>query len=366
MAIGIIDADFGIYCPVQPNLECAKICAYWRKHNEFTKLIDEIDLIHYSKNYYRKDYDNGDLPPEIGNERVEFGGRVFSPLTYAPLPIEIEETVPTFYPYGRYEELWNDSFATAALYKKLMNAQHARLSLDGRTIWENFHKPLNTSIGPAKPIIFHDYNLNAIDGAPQFVLDYCKGERFVGTKFPIMAADPKEMLVWAPIKPSPQIFNFQYNGVLPDEALYELSGLNLALLENLLYNISSGWSSEEEFVVDGLPKIFSQAAFLQNRGITISLIDRDQFLISPELKNLLSLINGWIRRGKKDLDQTFYQYCRARALIWEKKSETKFGTISANEIRAALTLIHNLNPDLLDSFCTLTKTELRGGKFGQV
>lgn len=366
MAIGIIDADFNLYAPIQPNLECAKICTYWRRHNEFIKLIDEVDLVHYSKNYYRKDYDNGDFPTEIGDSRVEFGGRAFSPLSYKPLPQDIEETTPSFLAYGRYEEIWSDSFQLQALFHKLLAAQHARLSMDGCTIWDNFEKAVDTKISYSKPLILHDYDLNAIDGASRFVLDWCKGKRFVGTKFPIQANTSSQILQWASVKPSPQIFNFQYTGVLDDAALYEISGLNLALLENLLYNVGSGWKSPQDFAVNGLPRIFAQAAFLHNRGLQISLIDRDGFLVLPELKNLLSLLNGWIRRGRKDDTITFYTYARNRAMAWEKNELARYDQMTANEIRAALTMAHDLNPELFDQFCTLTKTELRGGKFGQV
>lgn len=366
MAIGIVDADFNLYAPIQPNLECAKICTYWRRHNEFIKLIDEIDLIHYSKNYYRKDYDNGDFPSEIGDSRVEFGGRAFSPLSYKALPQDIEETIPSFLPYGRYEEIWSDSFQLNALFHKLLSAQHARLSLDGHSIWDNFEKAVDKKIPSSKPLILHDYDLNSIEGAPQFVLDWCKGKRYIGTKFPIQADEPAQILRWTAIKPSPQIFNFQYNGVLEDVALYEISGLNLALLENLLYNVGSKWKTSQDFVVNGLPQIFAQAAFLHNRGIQISLIDRDDFLVLPELKNLLSLLNGWIRRGKKDDAITFYDYARNRAIAWEKNEVARYDQMTADQIRAALTLVLNLNQDLFAQFHTLTKTELRGGKFGQV
>lgn len=53
MAIGIVDYDFFHNAPSIPNLECGKLIAYWRFHNEYTTLLRDINLERYRQVYFR-------------------------------------------------------------------------------------------------------------------------------------------------------------------------------------------------------------------------------------------------------------------------------------------------------------------------
>lgn len=45
----------------------------------------------------------------------------------------------------------------------MMTAEHARLSLDGKTIWPEYGRQFQ-NLKNARNLILHDYDLNAIEG----------------------------------------------------------------------------------------------------------------------------------------------------------------------------------------------------------
>lgn len=361
MALAIIDADFPRYSPIVPNLECAKLSAYWKKRNEFISLIDEIDLVHYSKIFYRKDYDDGDYPPQLGDGRIEIGGRAFSPASYRPLPLQIETTIPDVSIYERYADLCGNSKYQRALFKKLINAQHARISLDGRTVWDDFEKAIDPSIGRLKPIILHDYNLNAVDGSWEALAQHCGNGtsevRRIGIKFPTRASKPEELTRWIDFSISPGIFNFHYDALMSDLLFDEVARKNVALLENLVYNIGEEWKDEDHFVECVLPRIFLQAAYLHKKGRKIPLLDENQKIICPELKTSLSLINGWCRWKYQDSLAAYVMSCK----VVEEKGFSR--AIPTEEARKAFRYIGHKNPELFKWFYTVLGAELRGENF---
>lgn len=49
------------------------------------------------------------------------------------------------------------------IFQNMMEAEHCRISLDGKTIWEDYPKQFKF-LKTARNLMLHDYNLAAIDG----------------------------------------------------------------------------------------------------------------------------------------------------------------------------------------------------------
>jgi hypothetical protein len=83
----------------------------------------------------------------------------------------------------------------------MMRAQHLRLSLDGRTIWNKFERQLD--LGPTTRTLFlHDKNLQDIEGAPeviQFLMDKLPksvSSKKLAMKFPVIVDNIKDLKRW--------------------------------------------------------------------------------------------------------------------------------------------------------------------------
>jgi hypothetical protein len=72
----------------------------------------------------------------------------------------------------------------------MMEAEHCRLSLDGKTIWEDYSSQFKF-LKTARNLMFHDFDLGAIDGSFEEVQRLLARARTdgwatrVGMKFPV-------------------------------------------------------------------------------------------------------------------------------------------------------------------------------------
>lgn len=167
MSIGIMDADISTYVLVPFNLEAMKLSAYYKKKGELVVLSPSFTPQRHEKFFYRKDYNDGDYPINLLREQnVEYGGLAFSNNIYQPLPIEIERMVPDTSIYQKMESviMGTKSPQRKKIFQNMMTAEHCRLSLDGKTVWPDYWRQFN-NLPTARNIIFHDYDLGAIDGA---------------------------------------------------------------------------------------------------------------------------------------------------------------------------------------------------------
>lgn len=169
MSIGIMDADMSTYTLVPFNLEVMKLSSYYKKMREIVVLAPSFTPERHQKFFFRKDYDDGEYP--IGLTRasnVEYGGLAFSNNVYQPLPLEIERMKPDTSIYAKAEPLIMAAKGRERekkkIFQNMMEAEHCRLSLDGKTIWPEFPRQFK-SLPSARNLIFHDYDLGAIDGS---------------------------------------------------------------------------------------------------------------------------------------------------------------------------------------------------------
>lgn len=361
------------YAPVLPNLECAKLAAYYKKKKDIVVLTSEIDPSRYTRFIVRKDYDDGVYNKKIFSQNVDYGGLAFTKNIYSPLPLDIETTLPDFTIYERYSENFGTTKEAKQTFTKLMRGAHLRLSLDNKNIWEDFRKPVSLAQN-TDSIFLHDFDLgkipNSIDAINELAERYTvlKGifrPRLIGMKFPVQINDSKSFYDWFNISPSFSLFFLQYNGVMEDSALFDLCQQNPSIAKQLHYNIGLARFSENDFLINHLPRIFKQVLFLRSQNIKILLKYEEDFFVDQRIKNLIRLFNNYLGRKKLNEDSilytgTLYKFVSSKKL---KKYQFAQQVMKLPEIRECFQYIREKNYEVFEMFYKYEKVEYKGGEF---
>ena len=278
------------------NLELMKLATYYKQRNDLVKLAPVLEPERYTKFFFRKDWDDGNYPKKIFGKNVSYGGFAFN-TNYYPLAEEIEASAPDTYIYEPYRKF----FITAQdneLFNSMENAAHIRLSLDNKTIWPRFHEPF--SLQPStKILMFHDYDLNKIEGIKNAIQDIyneniSKGNRrWIGMKFPVQVNNAENFSYWMDLQGALHYFSIQYNGVLDKDSFEILLRAPTKQTKNLDCIVTSGCSSENDFLLNRLPIIFKQLLNSQINYKRISLKYEDGFFTDQRWEHLLQLLNDY-------------------------------------------------------------------------
>lgn len=368
--IGIYDYDFMTYPFTMPNLECAKLYQYFYNHNEIAVLMKELEIDKYNKIYFRKDYDDGKLIKELLSSNVVCGGRSFSPYKYLPLDINIEKTVPNFSIYQRFmEKQYFKNQYSKTLFFRLLKAQHLRLSINGKDIWDDYLKP--TEINNRKiTFIFHDYNLADIDNSIEAIKDFfnfvnkgdeIKLKRYIGTKFPITIQNQSQLLDWASLSNYFSLLEIEIPFVMDDEILYYIFQNYKRAIPFFSYNLNNLLFNENHFLDIDLPKIYKQLLFLQSKGIKFSLKYSNKNLLSEGLINFLDLLQNYAQRipvNNKSI--SLYHYVRG---LQYQKMKRYIKKLNIEEMRNAFQYIRIKNYDLFKNFYEVDGCYFKNGGF---
>jgi len=373
--IGVYDSDFFQYENVIPNLECAKLITYYRAHNEIAVLVPALTPARYTKFIVRKEYDDGIYPKELFLPNCEYGGRAFTKDEYKPLPLQIENTIPDMHVYDRYIDHFGHKAAELTQIKRILNCAHIRLAPDSKNLlpFESFQKYFEL-----KPtgIFLHDYDLASLkpydlikrlQDQRHFVTKFGVNPYPVGNKFPIKIYSSEELDKWKQIVTIPNAFFLEYYGLMTDEVLYNLCIDNRRMARQIYYNITYGCSSENDFFVNRLSKIFMQALFLRKAGVKILLTYDEDFLKTPELKNFIELINCWISfqwfEEAMPLRQSLYVFCRDNKKFHYTNWAFQNVSVSIDETRDVFQYVRVNNYDLFKMFYEWDSVIFKGGKF---
>lgn len=172
-------------------------------------------------------------------------------------------------------------------------ANHFRLSLDGKTIWDNFEKQL-TQERP-RTLFVHDFDLNRIDGAFELLKDMTSQiivgchTAALGNKFPIQTYNREDLLKWSSIQPAKNFFSLQHNGLMEPNLLKDFIDISrgTSIPRLLDYVVTSGCSSENDFLKNRLQEIYLQICFLRREKVKISLKYEDGFFSNPKWERLI-------------------------------------------------------------------------------
>ena len=363
----VYDSDFFHYPSVIPNLECAKYCAWRKRHKDIVAFNPNFNPSMYTKVFYRKEYDDGLYDQILQNPSIEYGGRAFSNI-YKPFDLEMEQILPDLEMYWKYKNYYSTLKTYQTQLKTILYATHVRLSLDGKKIEQFPYERLQ----PYHPsIILHDYDLGSIPGALDFLRELTKmrpsGLPYrIGNKYPINTYNFKELRDWLTLPPMGDCFYLQFNGVFKDEELIELCEKPIMGMRQMMYNPTYGCSDENDFVKRVLPDFYKQMLFLRSRKLKILLNIDTNFFKTKELLDLMKLISCYY--GKTNLEyvmpnkQTLYGYCAwkrrpyVEVLPWYKLSVTQ------QEMRDSFQYMRKANYEVFDMFYSIPNVIVQGGK----
>lgn len=375
--VSIVDYDFFHYNHVIPNLECAKLYTYFHNIHEIAVLTPHLEPARYTQVYIRKEYNDGQYPQDLFAPNCSYGGRAFNPLKYSPLIPAAERTIPNMKLYGKYVDYFGSTKNDVLQFRHILNCAHIRLSTDEekpKTITQ-----LQRIMGSNKftGIIFHDYDLARVDKAYDIIYEISNSRHFVtkrginpypiGNKFPIQINSSSELEKWFKILAMPNLFFLQYNGFMENETLFYLCQDNKKIARQSYYNITRGCSSENQFLIERLPKIFKQVLFLRRQHIKILLNYDEEFQMCQELKDLIELWNCWLSFSWQENflpgRQTLAEFCKSNKKLHYISWAFLNVTVDIENIRNSFQFVRENNYELFKLFYEWDNVSYKDGEF---
>lgn len=377
MSIGIMDADMSTYTIVPFNLEVMKLSAYYKRKGEMVILSPSFTPERHQKFYYRKDYDDGEYPINLLREdNVEYGGFAFSNNVYKPFPYEIEIMKPDTSIYEKMEQvIMGTSFPQKKkVFQNMMEAEHCRLSLDGRTIWQDYPKQFRF-LKSARNLMLHDYDLGQVENSFEEVSKIMQRARTdgwatrIGMKFPIQISDGQSLLNWSSLKSNSMFYSLRYDGVIDDEPFLEWVGMcrEKAIYSQMEYHITAARYDPNHFVERLLPKILRQIIISRSYRVFFSLKYDEGFFPDPEWEQVLRLFNYYHNSYSGEPQTSYYNMISDDTLYNFAQNSQKvpkgyYGDVlNKNQIREIFAFVREKNYPLFKDFYECSARSL-GGK----
>lgn len=295
--IGLLDWDLTRWRhPTVFSLELMKLAHYYKVYEkDIVKMMYGYDKPEaYSKIIISKDYEDYLYPKLImENPDVEYRGLALS-THYVPMDDLIENRPADTSIYSGMKKYYKRTGQNQAVFKRMIEGCHLRISLDGETINKDWSKQLLVSENRVRNVILHDKDAAHIKDSLDLLQDVCLhyGRRNVrlGTKFPLIVRTDEELLTWGRIYKAPELNNMYLEDIMSNETMYALTDYK----QQLTYLINNRYWTIEKFI-NGLPKIFLQGIFLSQYSIPILLkIDKD-FLVDEEWHRFVDFLNSYFR-----------------------------------------------------------------------
>ena len=378
MSIGIMDADMSEYILVPFNLEVMKLSAYYKRRGEVVILAPGFTPERHQKFFYRKDYDDGQYPINLTTAKnVEYGGLAFSNNIYHPLPEKIERIQPDPAIYTRMEEkiMGTGAAQRKKIFQNMMTAEHCRLSLDGKTIWEDFPSQFKC-LKTARNLMLHDYDLGAIDGSFEMVQKILARARTdgwgtrVGMKFPVQISDGQSLINWSSLKSNSVFYSLQYNGVIDDDVFMDwvFHCKEKAVYSQMIYHVASSRYEENDFIMNLLPRILRQIIISRSHRVFFLLTYDNGFFTDARWERVIHLLNLYHRSlygvplsgyYTEIYDDTVFDFCAAA----QKKPREWYGEnkMTIDEMREVFAFVRQYNYPLFKDFYECNLRSL-GGK----
>jgi len=377
MSIGIADGDFNQYILVPFNLEAMKLSAYYKRKREIVVLAPGFFPDRHEHFFYRKDYDDGCYPKDLLNyDNVHYGGYAFSKNKYFPLDLDIEKMQADTSLYERAERTIMNTKSTERkkIFSNMMTAEHCRLSLDDKTIWQDFERQFYF-LPKARNLMLHDFDLGKVDKSfetVQYILKKARTDGWatkVGMKFPINVNDGQSLLNWSSLNSNSTFYSLRYNGVIDNDAFIEWVGRcrQRAIYSQIEYFITDPRYEENHFIEVLLPQIFKQVIISRSFRVFFSLKYDKDFFSDPFWGEVIKLINFYIRSGagsptsiyiKENPDDTMVDFAKATKRI----NPSKYAySMSTEEIRKIFFFVQDRCPELFKNFYECNARAL-GGK----
>lgn len=367
MSYGLYDADLAYYPVPFYNLELMKLSSYYKRKKEIVGLAPNYSPHLYNHFIVRQDFYNpySQLPT---GKNVEYGGRAFDGDKYKPLPLEIERMKPDISLYGRLNPKLARGYDKSVL-STMRRAEHLRLSLDGQTIWKDFERQLRHE-EKAFGVIFHDYNLNDVEGARELIEESLSqwipnvlGRR-IGMKYPVYVDNKEDLISWLQFQPMGTYFSLVHKGLIDESYIPELVEVMHAsyAVRQTSVDIVSCFTNEE-LINGGIQRIFRNIINLRSHCLTFPLIYNENVLIDNDWKMVMKLIlrynNHLATNGDPEFFrrvepfETLYSYCYAAI----KQYHITEPLLTKESIQSIFQFVRENNYDLFKDFY-----EYRGGE----
>jgi hypothetical protein len=377
MSVGIYDADLSTFALVPFNLEAMKLSAYYKKKGEIVVLSPYFTPEKNTKFIFRKDYDDGRYPNRLTAPNVEYGGLAFSNNVYQPLPPEIECMKPDTSIYAKAEAIMmaapGREREKKKIFQNMMEAEHCRLSLDGKTIWPDYNKQFKF-LPAARNLMIHDYDLGAVEGSFEVVQDILARARTdgwatkVGMKFPVRIKDGQSLLNWSSLNSNSTFYSLRYDGVIEDEYFNEWIGScrDRAVYKQMEYYVTPSWYEPNHFIQDLLPKILRQVIISRSYRIFFTLKYDEDFFPDKRWAAVLDLFN-YYHNSYASQSQSAYLNMISEDTLFDfasscKKKPSKFygDVFTIDQIREIFAFVRENHPSLFNDFYECNALKLGG------
>ena len=361
MSYGLYDADLPFYPIPFYNLELMKLSSFYKRKREIVGLSPDFSPQRYNHFLVRQDFYNPYA--HFKGPNVELGGRAYDGEAYKPLPIEIELMRPDISLYDRVKPNQIKGYNKGAL-STMRRAEHLRLSLDGKTIWKDFERQLRHD-DKVYGVIFHDYNLNAIEGARELIEESIAkwiphtGGRRVGMKY-----NKEDLISWLSLQPMIPYFSLVHKGLIDETYIPDL--VEVYRTSNAIRQASvdiTNCFTSDQLINGGIQRIFRNIINLRSHCLTFPLIYNENVLFDDDWKMVMKLIlrynthlatNGdpeFFRRVEPF--ETLYSYCFGAI----KQYQIKEPLLEKESIQKIFQFVRENNYDLFKDFY-----EYRGGE----
>lgn len=366
MSIGLYDQDMALYTLVPFNLELMKLSTYFKKKREVVVLSPHFTPERHQKFYLRKDFADDNFP--FGIEKIpnlEYGGYAFTNGIYVPMEPEIEVMRPDT---SLYENMEKTIIAAKGrdqrkIFQNMMEAEHCRLSLDGKTIWEDYPKQFKF-LKTARNLMFHDFDLGKIEGSFEEVQRLLARARTdgwatrVGMKFPVTCSNGQDLLNWTSIRPNSTFYSLQYDGVIDDVCFKEFVGVvkEKSIYKQLDYYITTTAKDQKDFLDNYIQQIYRQVVKARSYRVFFSLKYEKNFFNDERWERVLDLFNFYHNSMKhlsqaiyfsKISEDTLFDFAKATyndLPFYYRKAMTK------QEIREIFMFVREEKPELFEDF----------------
>ena len=378
MSVGIHDADLATFALVPFNLEVMKLAAYYRKKGEIVILSPYFTPEKNTKFIFRKDYDDGRYPNRLNAPNVEYGGLAFSNNIYQPLPMDIERMKPDASIYAKAENLMmaapGREREKKKIFQNMMEAEHCRLSLDGKTIWEDYGRQFKY-LPSARNLMIHDYDLGAVEGSFEVVKGILARARTdgwatkVGMKFPVQVNEGQALLNWSSLNSNSTFYSLRYDGVIEDDCFNEWvsSCRQRAVYSQMEYHITAGRYDPNHFVEVLLPKILRQVIISRSYRIFFTLNYDEGFFPDRRWEAVLELFNYYHNSFASQPQASYLNMISDDTLFdfasnCKKKPKWFYGDVfTIDQIREIFAFVREAHPSLFNDFYECSAAKL-GGK----
>lgn len=367
MSYGLYDADLPYYPIPFYNLELMKISSYYKRKREIVGLSPTFSPDRYNNFIVRQDFYNPNTK-FFNGMNISYGGRAIDGKEYKPLPLEIEVMRPDILLYNKIKPHQVKGYSINA-FSTMRRAEHIRLSLDEKTIWKDFEKQFRHDSN-CFGVIFHDYNLNQINGAYELIknelsnwIKYTPGRR-VGMKFPVQVDNANDFCKWASLPPMGTYFSLCYNGLIDNSAIPQLVETynKTTAIRQASMDISKVYTPYE-LINGGIQRIFRTIINLRSYRLVFRLIYNESLLIDNNWKQVMRLINRYNEHlvigndtdffNRVEPYETLFSYCAAAI----KQYHIKEPLLSKESIQSIFQFVRENNYDLFKDFY-----EYRGGE----